>query len=213
MNELSKQNVRGMLERAAAVIEEKKEWLCELDGVIGDADHGVTMATGFKAVSESLASLEADAAPTAIFNTAAKAALNAMGGSAGPLLATAFMRAGASAKGKDSLDAAAAGAMVAAMAEGIQARGKAEPKDKTMLDAWLPASAAAKQAVEAGKGLAEVLQAAARGAQEGAEATKDMQAVKGRAARLGERSRGHIDPGAASAHLVLEAFAAYVSEQ
>jgi len=184
-----------------------KEMLCELDGVIGDADHGVTMALGFNAVREALQSANVDElTPTDIFNLAAKTFLSAVGASAGPLYATAFMRAGASTKGLDTINAQAAANMIEAMATGIQDRGKAQAGDKTMLDAWLPAVVAAKNQIVSGS-TQEVLRAAADAAQIGANDTRQMLAKKGRAAKLGERTIGHQDAGATSTALLLDALA------
>lgn len=190
----------------AEAVERDKDRLSALDGVIGDADHGVTMSLGFEAVREALRKLDAPD-PAAVFNTAAKSFLNAVGASSGPLYATAFMRAGAAVKGRMALDAEAMTGALAAMAKGIQDRGKAEPGEKTMVDAWAPAAQAALAAQGEGRPLAEILARAAEAAAEGAEATKNMLAAKGRASRLGERARGHVDPGAASAALILAAMA------
>jgi dihydroxyacetone kinase-like protein len=199
----------AMFATIADRIDGERDRLCALDGVIGDADHGIAMALGFGAVREALAALDPSACdPTAVFNTAAKSFLNAVGASSGPLYATAFMRAGAAVKGKAALDAADFVAAFQAMAKGIQDRGKAEIGEKTMVDAWAPAAeaAGAAQAAQAGgKPLGEVLDAALAAAEQGAEATKDMIAGKGRSSRLGERSLGHIDPGAASAVVVIGA--------
>ena len=188
-------------------IEADKTRLSQLDGVIGDADHGVSMALGFAAVS---AAIEATppADPTALFNTAARTFLDAVGASTGPLYATAFMRAGAAVKGRAMLDRDGIVAAIAAMARGIAERGKASLGEKTMLDAWSPAAAAAEQAAAKGEELNACLHAAVVAAEAGAEATKTMIATKGRASRLGERALGHIDPGAASAVVILKAFAA-----
>lgn len=190
----------------ADAIEREKDHLCELDGVIGDADHGVTMSIGFSAVRKALSEIDA-AHPTDVFNMAAKAFLNAVGASAGPLYATAFMRAGAKVKGQTVLDRTAVAAMVAAMADGIRSRGKANLGDKTMLDAWDPAAKAALQAHEAERSAAEILSQAADAAEKGATTTIDMMAKKGRSARLGPRSVGHVDPGAASTAILLRAMA------
>src|ERR1700742_2941118 len=128
----------GMFNAIAAAIEADKARLCELDGVIGDADHGISMALGFNAVRDALAGLDAGAAePTLVLNTAAKSFLNAVGASSGPLYATAMMRAAAAVKGKAALADAEVIAMFQAMAQGIQDRGKAEIGEKTMVDAWL----------------------------------------------------------------------------
>lgn len=180
-----------------------RDMLCALDGEIGDADHGIAMAEGFGAVRTALA--ETPATPTDVFNIAAKAFLNAVGASSGPLYATAFMRAGAAVKGQDALDDAQAPTLIAAMVEGITHRGKASVGDKTMLDAWHPAAEAALAAT--GRPFADVFADAAEAAQAGAEDTRAMQAQLGRAARLGERSVGHMDPGAVSAALLLRAMA------
>jgi len=188
-------------------IETSKAELSRLDGVIGDADHGVGMALGFGAVSAALlANPPAD--PAAAFNTAAKSFLDAVGASTGPLYATAFLRAGAAVKGKLGLDRDAMVAVLGAMARGMADRGKAKPGDKTMLDAWAPAAAAAQDAAARGLDLQSCLAAGVLAAEHGAEATKGMVAGKGRAARLGERALGHMDPGAASAVVILEALAA-----
>lgn len=197
-------DVKAMFLAAADAMDAARDELCALDGEIGDADHGVAMAGGFGAIRTALAEL-GEAPPADVFNVAAKAFLNAVGASSGPLYATAFMRAGAAVKGKERLDDEDAPALVAAMADGIAHRGKAERGDKTMLDAWGPASDAARAA--AGQPAAAVFHAAADAAEAGADATADMQARLGRAARLGARSLGHKDPGATSAAIVLRAMA------
>jgi dihydroxyacetone kinase-like protein len=200
--------LKAMFDAVAVAIDQDKDRLCALDGVIGDADHGIAMALGFNAVRDALAAVDlANTPPTALLNTAAKSFLNAVGASSGPLYATAFMRGAAAVKGKTVLDDNDAIAMFEAMARGIQDRGKAEPGEKTMIDAWLPAAQAAGEAARSGKNLSESLAAAVAAAQAGAEATKTMIATKGRSARLGERSLGHVDPGAASAVTVIEAMA------
>jgi len=189
----------------ADAMDANRDHLCKLDGVIGDADHGIAMAGGFGAVRAALADLPATATPTDVFNTAARAFLNAVGASSGPLYATAFMRAGAAVKGKTALDDGDAAPLIEAMAAGIAHRGKASPGDKTMLDAWQPATAAAQAAAD--QPFADVWATAAQAAEDGAGATTAMQARLGRAARLGARSVGHIDPGAASAALLIQAMA------
>ena len=144
---------------------------------------------------------------TTVFNTAAKAFLNAVGGSTGPLYATAFMRAGAALKGKVPVGDEDVAGVIAAMAKGIADRGKASIGDKTMLDAWQPAAEAAVEAVAAGAALGDALTTAAEAADAGAQATREMTAKMGRAARLGDRSVGHIDPGAASAAMIVRVIA------
>ncbi|RWO28782.1 dihydroxyacetone kinase subunit DhaL [Mesorhizobium sp.] len=206
MTSIDAADLKRMFDAIAVAIEADKDRLCQLDGVIGDADHGIAMALGFGAVRDALAPLELTATePTVVLNTAAKSFLNAVGASSGPLYATAFMRGAAAVKGKATLAGADVVALFQAMAQGIQDRGKAEIGEKTMVDAWLPAAQAAAAAHAAGKTLSESLAAALEAAERGAEATKDMIAAKGRSSRLGERSLGHIDPGAASAVTVIGA--------
>ncbi|MCF6099082.1 MAG: dihydroxyacetone kinase subunit L [Mesorhizobium sp.] len=206
MTSIDAADLKRMFDAIAVAIEADKDRLCQLDGVIGDADHGIAMALGFGAVRDALAPLELTATePTVLLNTAAKSFLNAVGASSGPLYATAFMRGAAAVKGKATLAGADVVALFQAMAQGIQDRGKAEIGEKTMVDAWLPAAQAAAAAHAAGKTLSESLAAALEAAERGAEATKDMIAAKGRSSRLGERSLGHIDPGAASAVTVIGA--------
>ena len=208
MDDFTTSDVLALFERITVAIEADKDRLCRLDGVIGDADHGVTMSIGFLAVQETLRSLDAATSdPAMVFNTAAKSFLNAVGASSGPLYATAFMRAGAVVKGRTTLDRETVVAVLAAIAKGIQDRGKGERGDKTMLDAWLPAAEAAEQARVEGKDLKACLKEAVAAGTAGAEATKTMVASKGRASRLGERAIGHMDPGAASAVILLTAFA------
>ena len=203
-------DIKAMLIAVADAMADSRDELCALDGQIGDADHGIAMAGGFAAVRVALAELEG-ATPTEVFNTAARSFLNAVGASCGPLYATALMRAGQAVKGKHVLKDADAPALIAAMAEGIAHRGKASAGDKTMLDAWAPAAAAA--ADHAGQRFAIVLDAAALAARTGAEATAPMQARLGRAARLGARAVGHVDPGAASAAILLRAMAQAASDR
>lgn len=200
--------LKSMFGHIAEAIAQDKDRLCELDGVIGDADHGIAMELGFTAARKALDALADDADPTTSFNTAAKSFLNAVGASSGPLYATAFMRAGAAVKGKAVLSDEDFVAAFAAMAQGIKDRGKAEPGEKTMIDAWAPAAAAANEAVARGEDAAAALGKAAEAAAQGSEMTKSMVAAKGRSARLGERTLGHMDPGAASAVIVIEAIAA-----
>ncbi len=197
----------AMLKEIAESIEAEKDRLSELDGPIGDGDHGVSMSIGWSAVTDALAGLPPGADFARICSTAAKSFLNAVGASAGPLYATAFLRGGAALKGCGALDANAFVAFIGAASQGIRDRGKASPGDKTMLDAWLPAVAAAEAAQASGASLAGCAAAAARAARDGAAATAGMLARMGRASRLGERSLGHVDPGAASTALIFEAMA------
>ena len=210
-NAITARDLIALFGRMRDAIAIERDHLCRLDGVIGDADHGITMSIGFSAVGEALAALDPlGADPTTVFNTAAKSFLNAVGASSGPLYATAFMRAGAAVKGHTTLDRDAIVAVLAAMAKGIADRGKGERGEKTMLDAWLPAAEAAAVAREGGAELEACLAAALAAAEAGAEATIGMVAKKGRASRLGDRALGHMDPGAASAVIILKVLASGV---
>jgi dihydroxyacetone kinase-like protein len=184
---------------------ENRVWLIELDRAIGDSDHGENMDRGFQAVLDKLAEAPPET-PGAAFKLTAMTLMSKVGGAAGPLYGTAFLRAATSVGDALELEPAAfAGALVAAR-DGIVARGKAESGDKTMVDAWTPAADAALIAAADGTGtVLEVLVAAAEAAEAGAVATDPMVARKGRASYLGERSAGHRDPGAASSALILRA--------
>ena len=132
------------------------------------------------------------------------ALISSVGGAGGPLYGTLFMQMGQSTAGKEELDAEAFADALEAGVKGVQARGKAEPGDKTMVDALLPAAEALRAAAGEGADLAAALRRAADAAREGRDATIPLVARKGRASYLGERSRGHQDPGATSSHLLLE---------
>ncbi|MFW7354604.1 MAG: DAK2 domain-containing protein [Brucella sp.] len=131
--------------------------------------------------------------------------LDAVGASTGPLYATAFRNAAKALKGREILDLEGQAAIVEAITLDIQERGKGQRGDKTMLDAWVPAMEAATEAKTGGIPGAEMWSRILEAAEQGAESTKSMIAARGRAARLGERSLGHIDPGAASAVIILRA--------
>lgn len=206
MSDINTATLIGMFTEIAAAMAAEKDRLCELDGVIGDADHGIAMELGFSAVAATLTDLDPENSdPAAIFNTAARSFLNAIGASSGPLYATAFMRAGASVKGKPVLNDPDFAEAFIAMAKGIRDRGKAEPGEKTMVDAWAPAAGAVEEALRRDEPRQAYLTAALEAAESGADATKAMIASKGRSARLGERALGHMDPGAASAVIMIRA--------
>ena len=143
---------------------------------------------------------------------AAMTLMSKVGGAAGPLYGTAFLRASTAAGTAAELDPEALVAVLTAARDGIVARGKAEVGDKTMVDAWTPAVEAAQTAAGAQAGPAEVLAAAANGARAGLAGTEPLIARKGRASYLGERSAGHLDPGAASTVLILQAAASTAEE-
>ena len=191
------------IELAAADIAEQRDYLVDLDRAIGDGDHGENMDRGFKAAVEALGQAQ-PASVAEVLKTVAKTLMSTVGGAAGPLYGTAFLRA-SKAAGDGDLDGAGVAAVIAGALDGIQARGKATTGEKTMVDAWTPALEAARAAAESGSDPAVVLEAAATAAEAGAAATEPLRATKGRASYLGERSIGHLDPGAVSTSLILRA--------
>ena len=194
---------RRWIELAAADVAEQRDYLVDLDRAIGDGDHGENMDRGFKAAVEALGQAQPGSVAE-VLKTVAKTLMSTVGGAAGPLYGTAFLRA-SKAAGDDDLDGAGVAAVIAGALDGIQARGKATTGEKTMVDAWTPALEAARAAAESGSDPAAVLEAAATAAEAGAAATEPMRATKGRASYLGERSIGHLDPGAVSTSLILRA--------
>ena len=194
---------RRWIELAAADVAEQRDYLVDLDRAIGDGDHGENMDRGFKAAVEALGQAQ-PASVAEVLKTVAKTLMSTVGGAAGPLYGTAFLRA-SKAAGDGELDGAGVAAVIAGALDGIQARGKATTGEKTMVDAWTPALEAARAAAESGSDPAAVLEAAATAAESGAAATEPMRATKGRASYLGERSIGHLDPGAVSTSLILRA--------
>ena len=191
------------IELAAADVAEQRDYLVDLDRAIGDGDHGENMDRGFKAAVEALGQAQPGSVAE-VLKTVAKTLMSTVGGAAGPLYGTALLRA-SKAAGDGELDGAGVAAVIAGALEGIQARGKATTGEKTMVDAWTPALEAARAAAESGSDPAAVLEAAATAAEAGAAATEPMRATKGRASYLGERSIGHLDPGAVSTSLILRA--------
>ena len=194
---------RRWIELAAADVAEQRDYLVDLDRAIGDGDHGENMDRGFKAAVEALGQAQPGSVAE-VLKTVAKTLMSTVGGAAGPLYGTAFLRA-SKAAGDGELDGVGVAAVIAGALDGIQARGKATTGEKTMVDAWTPALEAARAAAESGSGPAAVLEAAATAAEAGAAATEPLRATKGRASYLGERSIGHLDPGAVSTSLILRA--------
>ena len=194
----------------AADAAEQRDYLVDLDRAIGDGDHGENMDRGFKAAVEALGQAE-PASVAEVLKTVAKTLMSTVGGAAGPLYGTAFLRA-SKAAGDGELDAAGVAAIIEGALGGIQARGKATTGEKTMVDAWTPALDAARAAAESGADAVATLQAAATAAEAGAAATEPLRATKGRASYLGERSIGHLDPGAVSTSLILRAAARAAGE-
>jgi len=194
---------QAWIRSSAQVLAEHRAELNTLDREIGDGDHGENMDRGFQAVLPKLDGLADDATPGDALKTLASTLISTVGGAAGPLYGTAYLKAATAVNGVDELDGAAVVALLTAARDGIVLRGKAESGDKTMIDAWTPAVEAAEQAQAAGADPALVLAAAADAAEAGAVGTEPLVARKGRASYLGERAIGHRDPGAQSTALIL----------
>ncbi len=218
--------VTAWLRAFAADIAERRTELTELDAAIGDADHGINMDRGMRAVAAKLPVGDASAdAPDAadggsapgdakgegavgpLLKDAGMTLVSTVGGAAGPLYGTLLLEMGKAAADKTALSSADWADVVGAGVAGVQRRGKAERGDKTMVDALLPAAEALRVAAGSGASLAAALRAAADAAHDGMRATTPLVARKGRASYLGERSAGHQDPGATSSWLLLEAAA------
>ncbi|MDR0552419.1 MAG: dihydroxyacetone kinase subunit L [Spirochaetaceae bacterium] len=190
----------------AKVIEENKQYLSDLDQAIGDGDHGFNLARGFEAVSAKLQA-QPPANPGAVFKTTAMALISSVGGASGPLYGTLFLKMAAAAGDKEGIDLAGFAALLKEGVKGVQERGKAVLGEKTMLDVQIPVLELLEKEAAAGSGGKAALEKAVTLARQCRDGTKDIIATKGRASYLGERSRGHIDPGAASSCLMLEAIA------
>lgn len=203
---------RDWVRAFAAAIAENKDYLTELDAAIGDADHGINMNRGMQAV---LRKLDADPGGDigALLKSVGMTLVSTVGGASGPLYGTLFLRMGTSAAGQAALSPRDWSAALAAGVAGVRARGKAEPGDKTMIDALVPAAEAVASALGRGAALDEALGKSEQAARQGMEATIPLVARKGRASYLGERSAGHQDPGATSSWLLIRAAADIFGKQ
>jgi dihydroxyacetone kinase-like protein len=201
----STQDTIGVVREMAAAMEENRRLLTKLDSEIGDGDHGTNMHRGFQAALERLDGAE-PSSPADALKAVSMALISKVGGAAGPLYGTAFLRASSALQDKDEVSAADAAEALEAALGGIKQRGKAEVGDKTMVDALEPAVEAAKEAAADGS-VAGVFRAGAEAAKEGAESTVPLAARRGRASYLGARAEGHEDPGARSTYLLLDAAA------
>lgn len=208
---VTKDQIVKWLENSAAVLNENKDYLTQLDSAIGDADHGTNMARGFKKVLEKLPSV-ADKDIGNILKTTGMTLISSVGGASGPLYGTFFMRSGMAMAAKEELSDEDLLKLLEAGVEGIVQRGRAQLEDKTMIDAWYPALEALREALENGSSTIDALKAGVAGAEKGMKATIPLQAKKGRASYLGERSIGHQDPGATSSYLMLNALLETVEE-
>ena len=199
---ITEKQVLAWLELSATVMAENKEFLTDLDAAIGDADHGINMNRGFSKVKDKLAGLAGKDIGT-ILKTTGMTLMSSVGGASGPLYGTVFMKAGQALAGKTELGSDDLCTLFQSGRDGIVQRGKAVAGDKTMFDVWAPVV----EVADANKGQdpLALLEMCVATAEEARDATAPMQAKKGRASYLGERSIGHIDPGAASSTLLLAA--------
>jgi phosphoenolpyruvate---glycerone phosphotransferase subunit DhaL len=195
--------VLGWVEAFSSTVAENRDDLTRLDSAIGDADHGTNMDRGMKAVLDKLNGLEEDDIG-AMLKTVGMTLVSTVGGAAGPLYGTLFLQMGVATAGKSELEPEDWAAALDAAVKGVQMRGKAEPGDKTMVDALIPARDTFSAALAKGASFEEALRRSADAAEEGMLATTPLVAKKGRASYLGERSAGHQDPGATSSHLLLK---------
>ena len=203
---VNRDTVLDWMHRFAAEMEEHRQELVQLDTAIGDGDHGTNMDRGMRKALDKLGDSEqADAA--AVLKTTAMALVSSVGGAAGPLYGTFFLQLGGALAGQNEVDLPGYAAAWRKALEGVQARGKAEPGDKTMVDALVPAVEALEQAPDLDTGL----KAAAEAAERGMHATTPLLARKGRASYLGERSKDHQDPGATSTYYLCESAAQALS--
>jgi phosphoenolpyruvate---glycerone phosphotransferase subunit DhaL len=198
-------NVRAALGRCRVVIERHAGYLTRLDAVLGDGDHGDNLVIGFRAVEAMLAELPQDTPPGELLRAVGHRLVAAVGGASGPLYGTAFLEAGATAGDAPSIDPTTLGPMLVAASEGLARRGRCAVGDKTILDALRPAADAFAGATSSDDSARNAMAAAVRAAARGMRSTRPLVARRGLALRLGERSIGHLDPGAASCALLLRA--------
>jgi dihydroxyacetone kinase-like protein len=201
---VTKSNILQWLEMTAAVMSENKDYLTKLDSPIGDADHGINMNRGFVKVMEKLPTVE-DKDIGNILKTTGMTLISSVGGASGPLYGTFFMRGGMAVDAKEELTGDDLSAMLQSGVDGLIQRGRAQLGDKTMIDAWLPALKALRESLDNDHDLLKALEEAVNAAERGMIDTIPLQAKKGRASYLGERSIGHQDPGATSSYLLLKA--------
>ena len=201
------------MSEVASSVSAESDHLTQLDAAIGDGDHGVNMDRGFTAVGKALAGQGDSVPPGQLLIIAGKTLVSTVGGASGPLWGTALRRAGRALGKAPEFNGGALVEALEAAIEGVRELGAAAPGDKTMVDALVPACETLRTAIESGVDLASALAAAAEAAERGAEATIPMQARKGRASYLGERSVGHQDPGATSSALIVRALERAVTQE
>ena len=198
------------LKNMCATIEDEKDYLSELDGAIGDGDHGVNMAKCFREVKKKLAESSAEDVG-ALFKEVGMVVLNSVGGAMGALYGTFFLKLSQESVGKAEVNLNDLVAIFQTGEQGILDIGKANLGDKTLIDTLSPAVRAIEAAEKEGKTLAAALADFEQAAKQGMESTKDMLAKMGRASRLGERTIGHQDAGATSCYFILRSLASAIS--
>jgi len=204
--------VTRWLESSAVALHEQRDYLTQLDAAIGDADHGTNMDRGFATVVAKLEEGDGSTPPGKLLVSAGSTLVSTVGGASGPLWGTALRRAGRSIGDGESFDAAALALALEAALDGVVELGAAQPGDKTMVDALQPAVRVLRERVDGGASTEEAVAAAREAAEGGMQATVPLQASKGRASYLGERSIGHQDPGATSTVFILRALEQAVKE-
>jgi phosphoenolpyruvate---glycerone phosphotransferase subunit DhaL len=197
--------VRAALRRCEVIVERHAGYLTGLDRVLGDGDHGDNLVIGFRAVTALLDELPRETLPGEVLQAVGHRLVAAVGGASGPLYGTAFLEAGVRADDREMLDGPAIAAMLTGAADGLARRGRCTVGDKTILDTLAPAAAELSAALETGVPLGPAWGSAVRAAAAGARSTRSLVARRGLALRLGERSVGHLDPGAVSCLLLLRA--------
>lgn len=197
--------IKDALDAVAAAIIAQKDYLTDLDRQIADGDHGINMARGFQAAMDAVEEMDDTTKPGPVLETIGRAFIHNVGGAAGPLYGTGFIKAAAVCDEDTKLNVASFEKLLGAAIAGIEKRGHAKKGDKTMLDALIPIHACFLPENAEGKTLFEVLQDASHAAKEGVDYTKTIAARRGRASLVGERSIGHEDPGAVSSMLLYRA--------
>ena len=205
--------MRQWFEGSAVALHEQRDYLTQLDAAIGDADHGTNMDRGFASVVARLEELDGSTPPGKTLVLAGSTLVSTVGGASGPLWGTALRRAGRSMGDGETFDGAALALAFEAALEGVVELGAAQPGDKTMVDALEPAVRVLREQVDGGSTVGQAVTAAREAAEEGMQATVPLQASKGRASYLGERSIGHQDPGATSTVFILRALEQAVAER
>ena len=210
---VNNKTITNWMSESATAVSAQCDYLTQLDSAIGDGDHGLNMRRGFDSVTKALAGQGDSLPPGRLLIVAGKTLVSTVGGASGPLWGTALRRAGRSLGDSEEFEAEELAQALEAALEGVVELGAATQGDKTMVDALGPAVEGLNHAVEAERPIAVALTAAAEAAEEGMRATIPMQARKGRASYLGERSVGHQDPGATSTAMILRALEAVVAAE